>query len=705
MTTLRRLSTCAVLLGVAGSAVPLLGSALWSNDAVEDDFVGDDVVEERAVAQTSGTARDTRTQAVELERIPLFVDGQTADWTLTEWNDTAFRIVDDGGNKTIEVRYTKAWAGFTIDHRDNRGQRTPFDADALAAVVFDVDGDAASLAALAVTLDNGSDRQPIARWRQGKTVRIPMEVLNSARAPVVRLAFMNASRSGGKRIVLDNIYYEVAAKKVRSPEDLAPRALRVTVDPTSTFAISPYVYGDNAHDDIDGVRFARQGGNRWSTYNYTNNASNSGIDWGPHNNDGYLSRSSSPAAPVIEFIRASQARGATALVTVPMLDWVAADKRGLVLAPAAPGNARFASSSADSDKTAIRQDRFVALVEKSRGDATVFWSLDNEPALWPSTHPFVHPSATTYGEMALRTTSFARMVKRMAPSSLVFFSVAYGYAEFVNLQQAKDGGGRDYLSFLLAEMARAEKEGGKRIADVLDVHWYPEVHSGSGRITGSQRSDPPDDEIVARVQAPRSLWDPTYDEKTWITRFHRGPVRLLPWLNEKIDAHYPGTKLAITEYNYGGGAHISGAIAQADVLGILGREGVFAANLWAHHFQERGSYVHVAFRMFLDVDGAGGRVGDTGVKASVDDVAAASAYAFVGARGERQLVLLNKGFAPLVVTTQWPGIRDGVTFVSRALTNDHPLPKNGAPVRATVDALTVTLPPLSVMTLVEDGAP
>ena len=39
-------------------------------------------------------------------------------------------------------------------------------------------------------------------------------------------------------------------------------------------------------------------------------------------------------------------------------------------------------------------------------------------------------------------------------------------------------------------------------------------------------------------------------------------------------------KIAITEYNYGGNNHISGAIAQADVLGIFGREGVFAANFW-----------------------------------------------------------------------------------------------------------------------------
>src|SRR6185295_8000296 len=54
----------------------------------------------------------------------------------------------------------------------------------------------------------------------------------------------------------------------------------------------------------------------------------------------------------------------------------------------------------------------------------------------------------------------------------------------------------------------------------------------------------------------------------------------LPRLKDKITANYPGTRLALTEYNYGSGGHISGAIAQADVLGIFGRENIFVATLW-----------------------------------------------------------------------------------------------------------------------------
>jgi len=51
----------------------------------------------------------------------------------------------------------------------------------------------------------------------------------------------------------------------------------------------------------------------------------------------------------------------------------------------------------------------------------------------------------------------------------------------------------------------------------------------------------------------------------------------------------------MTEYYYGGGDHISGGLAQADVLGILGREGVFAAALW--HLGRNDRFIHGASMM------------------------------------------------------------------------------------------------------------
>src|SRR6185369_9402983 len=138
---------------------------------------------------------------------------------------------------------------------------------------------------------------------------------------------------------------------------------------------------------------------------------------------------------------------------------------------------------------------------------------------------------------------------------------------------------------------------------------------------------------------PRSLWDPNYREDSWIMRdsLHE-PIRLLPRLKEKIAHNYPGTKLAVTEYNYGGGNHISGAIAQADVLGIFGRDGVFAANEWPLASDE--SYIAAAFKMFRNFDGAGSAFGSTSIRASTDNVADSSVYASVDPSNPNVLIVV-----------------------------------------------------------------
>jgi hypothetical protein len=86
--------------------------------------------------------------------------------------------------------------------------------------------------------------------------------------------------------------------------------------------------------------------------------------------------------------------------------------------------------------------------------------------------------------------------------------------------------------------------------------------------------------VQAIAQSPRSLWDPSYSESSWIHDVLGGPIRLLPRLQAKIAASDPGMALGITEYNNGGCKHIAGTLAQADNLGIFGAQGVRAATYW-----------------------------------------------------------------------------------------------------------------------------
>ena len=238
----------------------------------------------------------------------------------------------------------------------------------------------------------------------------------------------------------------------------------------------------------------------------------------------------------------------------------------------------------------------------------------------------------------------AGAIKAVAPGALVFGPVSYGWQGFVRLQDAPDNGGRDFLDFYLDAMRDAEGRARRRLVDVLDLHWYPEARGGGVRITEANNAP---EVAAARVQAPRSLWDPSYAENSWISVDARvGAIRLLPRMKEKIAAHYPGTRLAITEYNYGGGDHVSGGVAQADALGIFGREDVFAAALW--DLQGGMRYVDGAFALFCNYDGAGGRFGDTSIGAATSNHETTSIYASVDeGRDDRMvLVAVNKSTGP-----------------------------------------------------------
>src|SRR5690606_19487132 len=124
-------------------------------------------------------------------------------------------------------------------------------------------------------------------------------------------------------------------------------------------------------------------------------------------------------------------------------------------------------------------------------------------------------------------------------------------------------------------------------------------------------------DVEARLQAPRTLWDSTYFENSWIGEFRRPFLPILPRLQQAIDQFYPGTLLAITEYDYGGGGHWSGGLAQADVLGAYGRAGVDIATMWG--IDDGDVYQAVAFNLYLDFDGSGGTFGDVSVRATSSD--------------------------------------------------------------------------------------
>lgn len=495
--------------------------------------------------------------------------------------------------------------------------------------------------------------------------------------------------------------------------------------------ISSYIYGINTTDESDykehNVCLTRLGGNRWTAYNWENNASNAGIDWF-NQNDNYLCMDLPtpadcyiPGGAVRYHVETAHNAGASVLVTVPIQGYVASDKDGGGDVNQTPGylNTRFHVSKAnkggalsllpDTTDSMVYQDEFVNWLESTFPYAnadpnrTIFYSLDNEPDLWASTHPRIQPEPIAYEALLSKSITFASAIKDVAPQSLIFGPVSYGWYGYVALQGAPDAGGRDFLDFYLSSMKDEDDRTGRRLLDVLDLHWYPEARGGGVRITSPTNNDPP--VVEARIQAPRSLWDPTYVEDSWIiTSLGGEAIHLIPRMYNKVETHYPDTKLAFTEYYYGGGNHISGGIAQADVLGIFGREGVFAATLWRMGTDD--SFIYGGIDMYRNYDGAGSTFGDTNISASTDDIEHTSVYASVDAGDPDRTVLvaINKTAAWLNVDIQVIHPREFGYAEVYQLTSSSATPQQRPNITTiTGNAFLYTMPPLSVSTLVLDG--
>src|SRR5262245_18143255 len=75
------------------------------------------------------------------------------------------------------------------------------------------------------------------------------------------------------------------------------------------------------------LTFTRSGGNRWTAYNWENNASNDGSDY-LFQNDAYLGGGNTPGGAIMPMLSNASARNAGALVTIPINGYVSADKNG-----------------------------------------------------------------------------------------------------------------------------------------------------------------------------------------------------------------------------------------------------------------------------------------------------------------------------------------------------------------------------------------
>ena len=298
-------------------------------------------------------------------------------------------------------------------------------------------------------------------------------------------------------------------------------------------------------------------------------------------------------------------------------------------------------------------DEFVNYLVKKLGDSSSKkgikgYSLDNEPGLWSATHARIHPEQTTCEELVNKSIELSEAVKNVDPGAEIFGPALYGFGAFCDLAGAPDwqkiSEGKDYrwfIDYYLEEMKKAEDAHGKRLLDAVDLHFYTEAQG----VCNERYCHHYDNEecAYARMNSTRTLWDESYRERSWITNTGTDLMPLLPNLQQSIDKYYPGTKIAITEYNFGGEDHISGAVAEADALGIFAKYGVYLATL----FTGENPFGCAAINLYTNYDGNESGFGDTLVSCESSDIERSTAYA--GVFGDSSdvvtLVVTNKSFA------------------------------------------------------------
>jgi hypothetical protein len=233
----------------------------------------------------------------------------------------------------------------------------------------------------------------------------------------------------------------------------------------------------------------------------------------------------------------------------------------------------------------------------------------------------VDPGAKTLGPVAWGRTAYFYSALDGAP----------GGSWWENPQDRNAHDGTPFVEWYLQQMKVYEETHGTRILDYFDLHYYPQASNIALAKAGNSSTQ------ALRLRTTRSLWDPSYVDESWINE----PVQLIPRMHNWVDQNYPGTKLALTEYNFGAATDINGAVTEADILGIFGRERLDLATLWGP--PQYNDPLAFAFRMYRNYDGAGSTFGDLDVSAICADQGKVSAYSAIRrSDGALTLMVVNK---------------------------------------------------------------
>lgn len=466
------------------------------------------------------------------------------------------------------------------------------------------------------------------------------------------------SKDGPERVYLDLDLPLVPGRvAVETDVDVFIRQLAgdvITLGDDPTHKISADIYGmafpDDAAVDTHGLSVARWGGNHTSLYNPLLRTTNAGKDWYFEN------RAEEDVEP---WMKQMSRAGLKTFLRLPVLDVVAKDGSSYSYSQGRYGGQQACDPWNPDACNGVLWDG-TEITWNDPGDAYTRWTpgdleqwvgglaeapdiaaVGNELDIVAVTHPDVHPELMTYDELWGRFVDTTDVMARALPDTKVAAPSSCCWWYYWNSHAGEEDkaahGGQDFIPWFLDHAKVLETTSGRRVLDYLDLHYYP---------TANIFSDEKDPETRARrLRATRGLWDPSYKDEGWIggdgyatqTQPNKNEVQWIPRFHRLINQHYPGTKLSMTEWNWGADGDISGGLATADALGIFGREGLHLATWWGTG--EAGVAAVEAFRLFRD---DAHPFGDRSIPVEFGNPDMVGAYAALDDKDGLTLVVVNK---------------------------------------------------------------
>lgn len=205
----------------------------------------------------------------------------------------------------------------------------------------------------------------------------------------------------------------------------------------------------------------------------------------------------------------------------------------------------------------------------------VYWSMDNEPEIWSSTHDDL-PLEFTADEFIEKYIAVAKKARAMYPDIKLCGPVTaneWQWFKFGEETLMIDGRYYCWLEYFIKRIADEQKASGVRLLDVFDIHWYPSTSSYKN-LTNLYRVFFDRDYYCLEANGLRTInggWDSIGEEYIF--------GRVNDWLDEHFGEGH-GIKLALTETAFKTSDPNVTALTYGSFLGTFMENGVELFSPW-----------------------------------------------------------------------------------------------------------------------------